>query len=178
MFLSIPGLLWLTLAGCEPPPTSDLVSLEVTGQPVEFDTFCDGNVCAGNKLASSVLAFDANVLVSETGRFEVQQFRIDYDIPDADIPFYAETTWAMVLVGTESPFNFRPAGEAQRDRARNSMTGDKLTGTATISLAGYDHRNEVVETEATFDIVFRDILANETTGDDDDDDDDATNVDE
>jgi len=62
----------------------------------------------------------------------------------------------VVPVGETVSFNISAAGEAQRSFV-GARTDEPVSGVATLTLAGYDHQNEIVLVTADFEVVFGDF---------------------
>lgn len=165
----------LLAAGCEPPPTSELLYITFgSGElapPVEVDTLCDNGGCDGLEQLEAELHFQDHDLLNPDAQVEILQYQVQYDLFAFDeeaegeaLPFYANLTSVRVDLGESTAFNVRAAGERQRDWVRSRFGSDQVDGVGTLTLAGFDHRNEVVQVDVEFDIAFGDFVTADEGG--------------
>lgn len=167
----IVGIAAFATAGCEPVPVSDLLRITYgSGEhapPVLVDVNCNNGGCDGLEQLEAELTFEEGTgFIPSDATVEILQYRVDYDLDGLEVeeqpPFYAGVTTVLVTVGETVTFNVRAAGQRQRDWMLSHFGADQFDGEATITLAGYDHRNEIVFADAPFDISFGDFVTGES----------------
>jgi hypothetical protein len=124
--------------------------------PVHVDTRCQNGGCgAADQLEVHVSVQSDDI---PNPAVEILQYRVDYDLPDVLelVPYYASATSVDVSAEAPATFNVRAAGERQREWIVSGGY-DRIDGTGTLTLAGYDQDDKVRTAEASFDIVFGDF---------------------
>jgi len=167
----IVGVSALTATGCQSPDTSSMLSITYgSGEfapPVEVDTNCDDGGCDGLEQLQATLNFDQQGFVSGTAQVEILQYKVEYGLydlaADNQPPYYAGVTTVVVNINDSVDFNVRAAGSNQRDWIRARYGDRQLDGTATLTLAGYDQLNQVVQVSSDFDISFGDFVTDGAT---------------
>lgn len=154
---------------CEPPPTEEQVEIAVSGDPVLVDVDCDADACGGTSTVDVEVTFEEHPLISDEAELELLQYRVDYDVPDLaegeEIPYFAsDRINLVVLVGEPASATLDVAGTTQRAWADSRLPNEEVAGTAVVTLAGYDHRNAIVELQSEpFDVRFDDYVVEEPT---------------
>ncbi len=154
---------FLGLAACQPSSVSDQLFITFgsgeNSPPAQIDMDCETEDCDGSEVVGVEVTWGAASSAPEDATVELEQYRIDYYLPalgDEEVPYFAGVLSAVVPVGETVSFNVRAAGEPQREFVR-ARTDDPIDGVATITVAGYDHRNEIVQVSADFEVVFGDF---------------------
>lgn len=167
LLCTVLSLTALSSAGCEPAPTSELLRITFgSGEfapPVEADTLCANGGCDGFEQLEAQLEFDSDgAFISGDAYVEIAQYRVDYDLAGVDDedqpPYYANETSVLCDVDETVTFNVLTVGQVQREFVRSRFGTQAIDGTGTLTLAGYDHRNAIVQVEASFAISFADFV--------------------
>jgi len=167
LLCTVVGITALGVTGCQPSETSDQLRISFgTGEfapPVEADTLCSNGGCDGFEQVEAQLDFDSGgSFTSSDAYVEILQYRVDYDLAGVDDeeqpPFYANETSVICNIDEPATFNVLTVGQTQRDYVRSHFGTEQIDGTATLTLAGYDHRNGVVQVDANFAISFADFV--------------------
>lgn len=132
------------------------LSIEINGgQPVEVDTRCDNGGCDEPVHVEALLSIKGDDHPNAT--VEIFQYRVVYDLSGVeDVPYHAATTNLDVSVTAPATLTAVAASERQRAWVLSEVGYDRVEGTATLELAGYDQDDEVVLAEAEFEILFGD----------------------
>ncbi len=162
---SFAGLLWLIVTGCTSIPNSERLSISFgageLAPPVEVDIRCENGGCdSRDQLEASIYWDAAQTVDPTTAQVEILEYKVEYelfDVPDA-VPYYANVTSVVVPPYAPVAFIIKSAGSAQRDFVRDLSPALPLDGIGTLTLAGYDHRNTIVEFSVDFDISFFDFV--------------------
>lgn len=165
LLCTVVGIAALGVTGCEPSDTSD--QLRITfgageyAPPVEADTLCSNGGCDGFEQLEAQLDFDSGgSFTSADAYVEILQYKVEYRLYEVDEqpPYFASETSVICNIDEPVTFNVLTVGQAQRDFIRSRLGTDQFDGTATLTLAGYDQRNGVVEVDADFTISFADFV--------------------
>lgn len=144
----------LAVTGCN-PVTSDLIELSVNDNgTVEIDTICS-DPCLGDYVPVEA-TFEEHIAVDIEAELSLLQYKVEYTLIDSEetIEFYADTLNVAVISGTSTTFDINLAAESQR-AAMDSLAGDDLgSATATVTFAGYDHRDELLQLSVDVPAVF------------------------
>jgi hypothetical protein len=143
--------------GCGSDPASDrlLVTIDNVG-PVQVDSAC-GQICGGADQTAVALEYpDQQYRADEI--VQVLQYRVDYRLPNLRVPYFAGTVGAVIAPGDRASLLVTVAGTAQREDVFEAVGGDPVSGTATITFAGYDWDNGQFTTGAEFDVRFSDLV--------------------
>lgn len=162
------GLSWwaAALAGCEQPPIEEQLKLTFTGETL-IDSLCEEDgTCYGSEQINASIEYASSPSLT-TGRVEFLQYRIDYDFSAEGLedvpPYYANNATILVQSGAIASFSVRAASATQRDWVYGRFGSSRAEATATLSLAGYDNKNEVVIIKGTVPVAFQDLEGNGTT---------------
>jgi len=159
----------LFTVGCEPPTSEDLLLItfddSANAPPVEVDVVCINGGCDPLDLVAT-LTFEQHDLLSSSAEVEILQYKVEYDIAsDAEAeepPFYANYTSVLVALGESASFTVVAVGQSQRDWVFEEYGGGTIdSAIGRLTLAGFDHKNEVVEVDAQFAIRFGDFVDND-----------------
>lgn len=147
-------LLALVATGCS-PALADLVLFNINdGAGVSIDTICN-SPCAGDDVSADI-AFAEHILVDPTAELTLEQYRVEYAISgsDAALDYHSDTLAVSVTSGTTSYFTVNLAAASQRD-ALDALYLDGLdTATATITFAGYDQHDQVLQLDVDVPLTF------------------------
>ncbi|HHO49487.1 MAG TPA: hypothetical protein ENK18_01125 [Deltaproteobacteria bacterium] len=150
-------------AGCEAPPTIDLLSLSASNSAV-VDTFCDPG--CNDTPTHVVLGFDFHPLLPGTATFEILQYRIDYQVEELvdewAVPFYASPVTVEALIGEDTMFDLAVGDNTQRDWVLSALGPERVDALATLTVAGYDHQNTLIELSTDFTMFFEDVVQGPT----------------
>lgn len=153
--------LFLFTAACESAPTADSISLGFGSggysPPIEVDTVIDeGQSLDLPEIEVEVTyAAPATATTTEVPTVTFLQYRVDYDLGlESEVPFYASVMSVTVEQGSTGTALLRAVGIEQLEWMGDRFAGAPVGGIATLTLAGYDHRDEVVLVETRFDIAF------------------------
>lgn len=156
MLRSSPRALVLALmaTGCTPVPT-DLVSVALSdGTSVELDSSCIGDCIDEVTLQ---VTFEEHLAVDLDEQVEFLQYKVDYAIEGVTITSFADETSLTVGTASTGFVDFLPASWIQQDEVYEAVGGDPISGTATVTLAGYDWRNENLLVSTSFEVSFEDL---------------------
>jgi len=161
----------LFTVGCEPPASEDLLLITFddseNAPPLDIDVVCVNGGCEPLDLTAT-LTFQEDDLLLGTAEVEILQYKVEYDIEDdpevEEPPPYANYTSVLVPLGESSSFSVVAVSQAQRDWVYDEY-GSELIDDAfgVLTLAGFDHLNEVVEVDAQFAVRFGDFVTEGTT---------------
>jgi len=144
----------MVVTGCTPALT-DLVLFNINdGAGVSIDTICSAP-CAGDDVSADI-SFAEAVLVDPTAQLTLEQYRVEYAISgsDAVLDYYSDTLAVSVTSGTTAYFSVNLAAASQRD-ALDALYLDGLdTATATITFAGYDQHDQVMQLDVDVPLSF------------------------
>ncbi len=156
------------LVGCEVPPTEDLIELSASNGAV-LDTRCTPS-CA-DLPTNAMVVFDYHPLVSGTAAFDIERYRIDYQIAEfADtftVPSYISPLSVEALIGEDTSFSLAVGDSTQRDTVLSALGPDRIDALATLTVVGYDHNNAIIEFSTDFTMIFEDVRSDSddnTTG--------------
>jgi hypothetical protein len=160
------------LAACEPIRTADYLQITFEG-PAQVDVNCANGGCEDIDTVPVTVTWSDDPLFLDDDQIEIAQYRVDYSVPsvEGDIPFYAGYTTQYLTPGSTVTFSIAPMGQTQRDLLGPQIApGQTLIVSATLTLGGWDHENEVIgddddEAQAPFEIWLADFseFATETT---------------
>lgn len=153
------GLGLLAAAGCSSDSAADRLrfNLNTGGGPVQVDTVCGGVCGGGDQLEVGIGYASEGARGDET--IELHQYRVDYHEVRfvGEVPFFAGTLSVAIGPGENRTAVLTVAGTAQRNHIRDAIGGDPVSGTATLTFAGYDWDGEQFTAESVFDIRFADL---------------------
>lgn len=144
----------LALTGCF--STGDALRLTIDDpSEVVIDTVCSG--CSTQVAATIAYASGAPGPADAT--FDLAQYRIDYTLEDGrPIDFYADAITGSVAEGETLGINLDAGGRSQREIIFDSFGSDEVTGTATVTLEGYDYDDTVWSPDPVeFAFVYKNI---------------------
>lgn len=150
------GVLPVLLLACDDPTVGD--QLTVTARPnggsLQVDDRCNP-ACAGADSVDVQIAY-AKGTTPQQGNVQLLQYRVDYTLTGVrgDVPFYAGQTSFDLPPGGNQTQTVRAVGSAQRDFVRQAAGDAVVTGTAKLTLAGYDYDNRQVTIDAVFEVSF------------------------
>lgn len=147
-------LLALLGAGCN-PVVADLVELSVAdGGTVDVDTICD-DPCLGNEVSVEG-TFEEHIAIDVEATVELLQYKVEYafDAVDPAPDYFSDTISVTLTSGQTTTFTIDLAAASQREQVDEAMDGELATGTATVTFAGYDHRDELIELPVQVPIIF------------------------
>ncbi|MEZ4241429.1 MAG: hypothetical protein R3F59_35815 [Myxococcota bacterium] len=152
------ALVVLVVAGCEVPPAEELIRFKI-GDTALVDIACDpeSGECQGDEVVDGVLDYKAALSVTQLSA-EFLQYEVTYDLGDyASPPAFASPTEITAISGTVRRFSLRAAGIEQRDWMAAYYPQESIVGTATMTLYGYDHKDQIVSVKTKFDVKFADF---------------------
>ncbi|MCK6503520.1 hypothetical protein L6R53_09000 [Myxococcota bacterium] len=141
-------------AGCN-PVAADLVELSIAGgATVDVDTICD-DPCLGDDVTAEI-SFEEHIAVDVEATIELRQYKVEYsfDAVDPAPEYFADTLAVSVTNGQVASFVVDLAAASQREYVDDVMDGELATGTATLTFAGYDFRDELIELTVDVPILF------------------------
>ncbi|MBA2321906.1 MAG: hypothetical protein H0V89_12220 [Deltaproteobacteria bacterium] len=156
------------LVGCEPVRTADYLQITFGG-PAQVDVECANGGCETLETVAVTVTWTEDPLFLDDDQIEIAQYRIDYAVPGIEgIPFYAGYTTQFLTPGTTVTFDVPVVGGTQRELLAAAIdAGETLTGSATLTLGGWDHQGEIIgddvdvaEGQATFQVLFSDFSVN------------------
>lgn len=130
-----------------------------SGAPVQVDTRCDNGGCESGDRVDLVVGIRNDDQPAAT--VEVQQYRVSYDLPDVApevVPYFAAELEVSIVAGSPATLSVKAVGQRQREWILSRAGYDQIDGTATVTLAGYDQDDEVVEAQVDFAIAFGDFV--------------------
>ncbi len=144
-----------SLLGCD-LTRSEMLALEIGAEqlPVRVDV---SDVCAvgacDDTTVEAALIFNEMGFISDLAWVEMLQYRVDYTLDGLDEadqpPYFAGEFLGDVGVvaglNEEVPFTVPAAGQRQRDHVADGLGDTARSGTAVLTLAGYDDQNGIVE---------------------------------
>ena len=145
----------LAVAGCA-VDTVELLSIEFEKSHADVDVNCaDG--CAGSDRLEAVIVLEDSAQLPNDAVVEFSGYRIDYDVgaPALEGP-------AVVTVGKGQSEPFAPIAADNEQRAWAVSQGGSITGTATLTVKGSDHRQKEIVLTARVEIRFADFAATTT----------------
>lgn len=160
-------LLALVGTGCN-PVASDLITLTIAGGgTVDVDTVC-ADPCLGDDVTAE-LSFEEHIAVDIDATVELLQYKVEYRFDDLDPApeYFADTITVSVANGQTTSFVVDLAAASQREYVDDEMDGELATGTATLTFAGYDFRDALIDLSVDVPVLFGrydDSLAAETSG--------------
>jgi hypothetical protein len=133
------------------------VSVTEPATRVEVDTRCDNGGCDVPAQVEVEVSIKNDDQPGAT--VEILQYRVDYDLIDAEgqVPFHAGAARWSVGAGTPATFLVPAAGQRQREEILTLFGYVRVDATGTLTLAGYDQDDEVVTGAAQFAIGFGDF---------------------
>lgn len=157
------GCVVVGVVGCETPPTIDLLSLSASNGAI-IDTVCAPS--CDDVPTNVTVAFDFHPLVPGTSTFDIQQYRIDYQVDQLvdewAVPFYVSPLTVEAPIGEDTVFNLSVGDNTQRDWVLSALGPERVDALATLTVAGYDHLNTVIELSADFTMIFEDVALSPT----------------
>jgi len=152
---------------CEPPPTEELLAITfgagAKAPPVELDVDCEDGGCMGLVELEVQLTFETHEYSTIEAMVKIVQYRVDYHVgapyDDLEVPYFSGNTSVALAIGDTTSFNIVVAGDTQREFLRPRIGERQAEGRATLTLAGYDHNDELVMPAADFDIFFDDYFS-------------------
>ncbi|MCB9779807.1 MAG: hypothetical protein H6742_14675 [Alphaproteobacteria bacterium] len=150
--------------GCAQTTAEMLEISLVNGTAVTVDMVCDAAGCAGDDVEAEV-TFDAGLGVDDGAIVYVYEYRVDYAFANTSdtAPFFADLVEFEVPVEGTTAFTFDAAGTAQRDWVYGWAQNPTEAGTATLTIAGYDHNDDVFEASTEFSVSFQDTTTDAST---------------
>ena len=109
-----------------------------------MDTACSAT-CAGDAVPVEV-TFNESVLVDLTATVQLSEYKVEYklDGTPAEVPYFAAASLDQSLaVGDTAVFDIRIAGSVQRASLSSLAAGQPMSGTATLTFAGYDWNDDL-----------------------------------
>lgn len=146
----------MLLPACAPTP-ADLVDLSVAdGGTVYIDTVCSTD-CTGDTV-SVAATFQESVMVDIDASIQLLQYKVEYVLDGVDTPvtYFADTTDQTISSGQTASFDIRMAAASQRALVSSLAGGQPVSGTATLTFAGYDWKDYVLTVEQQVPVVFDD----------------------
>lgn len=162
------GSLLAVLVGCEPVRTADYLQITFGG-PAQVDVACANGGCETLDTVAVTVTWTEDPLFLADDTIEIAQYRIDYVVPGIEeIPFYAGYTTQYLTPGATVTFDVPVVGGTQRELLGDAIgAGETVTGSATLTLGGWDHQGEVIgddvdvaEGQASFQVLFSDFSVN------------------
>lgn len=144
----------LALTGCF--STGDALRLTIDDpSEVVIDTVCSG--CSTQVAATIAYASGAPGPADAT--FDLAQYRVDYTLEDGrPMDFFADAITGSVAEGETLSLSLAAGGRAQREIIFESFGSDPVTGTATVTLEGYDYDDSVWSPDPVeFSFVYKNI---------------------
>lgn len=144
----------LLAGGCN-PVAADLVELSIAGgDTVDVDTICDAP-CIGDDVVAEI-SFEEHIAVDVEATVELRQYKVEYSFDDLDPApeYFADTLSVSVANGQTASFVVDLAAASQRQYVDDEMDGELATGTATLTFAGYDFRDELIELSVDVPVLF------------------------
>jgi hypothetical protein len=150
------------VAGCGPDPIEEVLTLDVPPYsiPVEIDSFCNNGGCTGQDDLTIILSFKDDAYLAEDAQVEFLQYRVDYQLNEIEeeIPYFAALATVIVYPGSTTSLSIATAGYAQRNFIHDRVGEETVKGTAHLTLAGFDHVEELVLFDAVFAVKFGDFV--------------------
>lgn len=159
-----PGL----LLGCDDASVKGNLALSARpsgGAELRVDDVCDPE-CAGSDKVDLHISYRSTGSVQQH-KVELVQYRVDYALTGVAgaVPFYGGRSSFEVAPGEDKVQSLVVVGSVQRDFVRSAVGGAAVTGTATLTLAGYDHDNHQIFLDTSFVVRFGDeTLGGAATG--------------
>jgi hypothetical protein len=157
----------LVLGACQDASSDILIITFSNGAAAFVDTQCANGGCDGPDRVAVELAFNEGEEPPEDAEIEILQYRVDYKLNLADqgsdeeataMPFFAAETQTVVTLAQPGLMTIQAAGNRQRDYMVANYGTQQVDAVGTLTVAGFDQRNEIVQVSATFNITFADAL--------------------
>jgi hypothetical protein len=159
----VPALL---LAGCNDDAVDgDLTATTSAGGELVIDDVCTPS-CVGNDSLEVQVAY-ASSKIPQQGDVQLVQYRVDFTLPglSGTVPFYAGQTSFALSPGKSQSESLLVAGTTQRQFVQLAAGGRAVSGTAKLTLAGYDFDNRQVFVSTTFAVTFSPVSGSAPTFD-------------
>lgn len=159
-------LLPMILGACEDGSyLEEYLEVGLLDDTAQVDTVCDNGGCEEPAQLSFSLSLDYDNALPENDEVELLQYKVEYTAAglSGKIPPFAGPAQIIARNGSSVPITLQVAGTQQREFVYNHIGGRKMRGTATLTLAGYDEKNERVDAEFGFSIRFGDYVTNSPT---------------
>ncbi len=152
--LSLLPVLLVTATGCDAAAT-DLVAISLSDtSSVQIDSSCSGDCIDEVTLQ---VTFEEDIAVDLSSQISIEQYRVDYTLSDVQLTYFADTTSLRVTSGQVGYVDIMPASWEQQEEVVDAVGDAYVSGTATLTAAGYDWRDEVFTVSTDFAISFEDI---------------------
>jgi hypothetical protein len=144
--------------GCDDTdPLDEYLEVTLLENSVQVDVSCDNGGCETAPEINFAVRLEADDALRENDEIEFLQYRVDYTLSGGAIPFFASPLQAIVHNNSETVLSLQVAGARQR-AALADRSDDIVAGTARLTLAGYDEKDEQVEFDLGFNIQFGDFV--------------------
>jgi len=153
------------LFGCDGAPSpADSIETDVSQETIAVDTYCGNGGCEAVPSATVTLTLDASASLPENDAVHFLQYRVDYALSAVDdIPYFAGET-DIALEGTQTvSVSFPIAGNRQREHIFNAVGGKRISGTAQVTLEGYDEKDQLVDIAFSTTVIFADFTIESDT---------------
>jgi len=146
----------LVSTGCSAAAT-DLVTINLA----DTDSVTVDSACTGDCVDTVTLQVDfaEDIAVDLSSQISIEQYKVEYAFDAMTVDFFADTTTLTLGSGETSYVDVYPASWEQQDQVYAEVGGDAVTGTATLTAAGYDWNDEVFTVSTQFSLTFEDTGA-------------------
>lgn len=128
-----------------------------SGDSLQIDERCVP-ACAGDEKVEVVVKHTTSGAVQHVD-VDLVQYRVDYAVDGVTVPFYGGKIGLPVAPGQERVMSLVVVGAAQRSAVWQAAASAPVTGSATLTIAGYDGNNEQIFLATTFAVRFGAIAA-------------------